>query len=200
MRSTRRHHLPVSALVGLLALLGGACGDSGSGTKVDSRAPLAEPDDLVEITDRGTEPRHEMRFEYAAGASSPFTMTMGLAMEISLEGAGEQELDTTINLEGSTTVDEVLEDGSAKIRFVYEEVDVDVEGQDAAMVEQMDATMQQIEGLSGAATVTARGAWGDVDFDTSKITDETLLAQVDQLSDQLRNLTVPFPDQAVGEG
>ena len=200
---TARRSLPLLrflvASLTLLALVG--CNGNESGTKVSSTAPLAEPDGLVKISNRGTEPRHELRLRLEKGQKQTFVMTMDIGFTLTFEGSElpATEIPTT-ELTGDITIQDVKEDGTASYSFTYTQVRALPGDADPNVLASMEPLLKQMEGITGTAEITARGETTELTMDTSSITEPLIKAQVDQTADQIGNLTVPFPDQPVGEG
>lgn len=195
----------------LLALLVamGACSDGGGsdaksssgGDGAAATKPVDEPDDLVEITSRGSEPRHKMRLRVEKGQKQQFTTTAAISYDLTFDG---QPLPSTkvptTRITAETTVDDVLADGTIRYSFVYTKVEALPDGADPDVVAKMQPLLDQMAGVTGTAELTARGEAIKATVDSSKVSDASVKAQLDQFVDQIGNLTVPFPDQAVGKG
>lgn len=197
----------------LLALLlaTGACSDGGGGSDAKSSEgasgsapatkPLEEPDDLIEITNRGIEPRRKMRLRVEKGQKQQLIITMAISYDLTFEN---QPLPSTkvptTRITTDTTVDDVLADGTIRYSFVFAKVEAQPDGADPAVVARMRPLLDQMAGVTGTAEVTARGKVTTGAVDLSKVSDATVKAQLEQFVDQFGNLTVPFPAQAVGKG
>lgn len=198
-------------LLALLLVVGGCSDNGGSDAKSSSEdggrgdaaatKPLDEPDDLVEVTSRGSEPRHELRLRVEKGQKQQFTTTAAISYDLTFDG---QPLPSTkvptTRITADTTVDDVLADGTIRYSFVYTKVEALPDGADPEVVAKMQPLLDQMAGVSGTAELTARGEAIKATVDSSKVSDASVKAQLDQFVDQIGNLTVPFPDQAVGKG
>ena len=206
---SRSRRLRLLGLLLALLLAVGACSDGGSDTKSSNgdggggsaTKPVKEPDDLVEITSRGSEPRHKMRLRVEKGQKQQFTTTAAISYELTFDG---QPLPSTkvptTRITADTTVDDVLADGTIRYSFVYTKVEALPDGADPDVVAKMQPLLDQMAGVTGTAELTARGEAIEATVDSTKVSDASVKAQLDQFVDQIGNLTVPFPDQAVGKG
>ena len=210
----RRSTRPLlAAILALLLFVLGACGgdgddgaaEGGSGTEATSEdAGGAGDDDAgrgVEVLDEGKEPRRELRFAFTEGQEFRTRMTMTLGMEMSIDG---QALPTPPNppmeIVMAGKVDAVKGD-VATYSFTYERVGlVRTEGVDPAMAAQIEAGLQQMQGLRGTGTVDVHGNAGEGTLDTSSVADPTLKTTLDSITSQISNLAVPLPTKAVGVG
>lgn len=207
----------VLALLAVVSLV--ACGDGDdedaqddtSSTTANTTANDAETDGggdggsdgdvTVEVLENGAEPRTPLRFEFTEGAPFRVEMVMKVGIEIEIDG---QVLPSTAvpatRVVMAGKIDRV-EDDTAEYSFRYEDVTVEPDaGIDPQVVQAMEGAFAAVDGVSGTAAVTTRGATSRAEVDTSTIADPTAKSTLDSLTSQMSSLTVPFPAEAVGVG
>ena len=194
-----RLHLHVLALLAVLAFLGTSACSGGNGD--DEGGGGAAQDDVV-VVKQGSEPRAELRLGLKAGDTfrSAMTMKMGIAMTVN----GQQVPNTAtpaVRMVMAGRIEEVSDTGVAAYRYTMEELGVvpaaEVDPAVAAATTQALASMQ---GLTGTGSVDRRGTAGPATLDTTKVTDPAVKSMLDSVTSQVANLTVPFPEKAVGVG
>ena len=178
---------------------------SGSASEPASESPEeaegAGAPGTVELLEAGAEPRAELRFDLEAGQTFRTTMTMDMAMEMSIDG---QSVPTPTLPAMEVLIDgriEEVDDGTATYTFTYGEIGT-VAGADVdpAVAKQYETALQSMQGLTGTGSIDTRGNVGESTLDTSKVTDPNLKATLDSVTSQISSMTVPFPKGAVGIG
>ena len=98
-------------------------------------------------------------------------------------------------------VDKVDPDGTAHYSVTFKEVTVvGGTGTDPEVVSQTQASLDQLEGLTGTGTFRPHGGGQTLSYDTAAITDPAIRSTIDSISSQVGNLSAPFPTEPVGVG
>ena len=138
-----------------------------------------------------------LRFDPSADGVRSTRMTIDMAMQITLDGqqAPRVEIPTF-----ETTMDMTVDDVGERIdsSFVYR--DVETSGGDPQVRQQMQQAVAGMEGMSGTVSLTPRGELVSATIDTPSGLDPTLTSFIDQIEQQLGQLTVPFPEEPVEVG
>jgi hypothetical protein len=156
----------------------------------------------VEVLDAGAEPRERLLLQPEVGAELQRTLVanIGLTLEVAGEALPSPTLPAT-RLVMRAQVDDVADDGTITTTVEFVEVAaVDGPGVDPAVLEQTNAVLEQIKGITGTGTTDRHGGSASVSLDTSTITDPMLRTTLDSLTSQLTELTAPLPAQPVGVG
>lgn len=203
--------LALLAVVGLVACGGGgdeeAQDDTSTSTTADATANdresdvASDGDVTVEVLENGAEPRAPLRFEFAEG--TPFRVEMVMKIGIEIEVDGEALPSTPLPATRVVMAGKIdrVEAETAEYSFRYEDVTVEPDaGVDPQVARAMEGAFAAVDGVSGTAAVTTRGATTRASVDTSKISDATAKSTLDSLTSQMSSLTVPFPAEAVGIG
>ena len=140
---------------------------------------------------------HLLRFEASAGESKSARMTMDMAMRITVGGQEAPRVDVPLF---ETTMDITIDDVGEQIDSSFTYRDVQTAGGDPQMRQQMQQAVAGMEGMSGTVSLTSRGELVDATIDTPTGLDPTLASFVDQIEQQLGQLTVPFPEGPVEVG
>jgi hypothetical protein len=169
----------------------------GVSTAHETQAPPATE---VVVVKQGTEPREPLRLTPAVGSSEQVAMTVTQSIEqsgISSEEVNAPPIRTTIaaSLPDSTPA------GDLHITFSYPSFEALKGNRSSAdSRRRIDSALKAFQGLTGDMTVTPLGAVVDNRLLLPTDADPTVTAVLGQLTDQLRNLTVPLPEPAVGVG
>jgi hypothetical protein len=212
MLSNRRFRWVSTLAVALLVAACGGNGDDVAGDTTTTTAPTTttaveagEAGEGAEITvlDPGAEPRSELRFELEAGDVSEalLTMTMGIAVEIDGEALPQTPV-PPMQMRMRTEVVHV-DPGTDRItaRVSYSDVDIVDDGTvDSETAAQIRANLDLLNRVSGTMVVTSRGLPVESDFDLPDDLDPNSRQLMEQMTQQVEALTVPFPDEEVGEG
>ena len=94
-------------------------------------------------------------------------------------------------------VTNVGDDGVIGADFGYDDVSVRGSGADAKA---MEKALQPLTGMTGNLQLTDTGRLIDAHLDLPSDLDPTLRTMMGSVESQLQNLTIPFPDAAVGVG
>lgn len=200
MSPTRVHpSAAASALLLLVASLTAAPATT-AGASMPLRVPVgtAEPAPVVEVLDRGSRPRAELRYDIPVGTTQ--IVTMRTYSNIG-QRSGDQVLsggspNTTFTM--SATVSSVTDVGDLVVDVVYDDVRATDDG--SPTFEDYEEAIKPIEGLTASITMTPRGEVVDSTFGVPEGLDAVPAQVVEQLTSQARQLTSPLPEEAVGEG
>lgn len=170
----------------------------GPGTKVK-----ADQTPVVKLADAGAEPRRKLRLALVKGSKLRAALTLKFGIQLEAEGKPlPSNVIPPIRVDLTTTVTEVRANGDARIAFGYERIEVVDDGTaEKAVIDQVRASgIDKLANVKGETTITPRGVSVDSSIDVPDDLPPTLKQVVDQLSQQTGNLTVPFPEEAVGVG
>ncbi len=223
-RSCRPLHRAVVPFLLVGLLLTGACGDSeptddgaaedtSQGTPEDASEGTTDDEggaadratderNGVEVLDAGPDPRERLLLQPEVGTELERTMVanIGLTLEVDGEELPSPTLPAT-RMVMRAQVDDVADDGTISTTVTFVDVAaVDGPGVDPAVLEQTNAVLAQMKGLTGTGTTDRHGGSAEMSLDTSTITDPMLASTLESLTSQLTNLTAPLPAQPVGEG
>jgi len=152
------------------------------------------PTPTVEVLEAGEEPHEQLRLSPVAGTTQRSAMTVTFAIEQSGVTSGSVEPPPT-KATVETTLQGVTPEGNLQINFSYPSFELLRGG---------EATAQQrrrgLTGLSGQLTITPQGVLVDSTLNVPPDLDPSVGSLVTQLGDQLRTLSVPFPEAPVGVG
>src|SRR5687767_14958680 len=100
----------------------GGGSDRGTSTTLDdtSITPVQEPDDVVSVTSRGSSPRQELRLRLTAGQKHALHVTLRTSAQGAVVGRAFQPYANTISVAATVTVEQVLDDGGARLSMRYD--------------------------------------------------------------------------------
>jgi hypothetical protein len=172
---------------------------------VVSFAPLAaqaavagDAPERVRLVSAGDSPREQLRLTPTAGdvINGSITLTMGLEQS----GAASTQLDQTVQVSYSATVLDVATDGNFRIEFAYGEATLLDSSAPRSQRDQIERSLAFMANLVGEYTLTPRGTLVDSEFVIPEDADPLVAQLLDQLSTQIDELVVPFPEAPVGIG
>lgn len=183
---------PLILAFSCLAMAG--CGDDGD-DEVGGETPA------VEVLDAGDEPRQELTLDVDAGDEVTTTLSFEFSSSGTIDGSPLPAQDIPrYSTEFTTIVDEVT-DEEIVTSFSYGDVEVETGGgADPAVVAQLESALSSLEGTGGSLTQTPNGALIDGTIDQAEGLDPAIEGVLSQTNEQLRSLTVPFPEEPVGIG
>lgn len=152
----------------------------------------------VKLLSAGEGPREPLRLTPTAGDVVTGSMRFSFGLEQS--GAVSTQIDQTMQMDYSTTVLDVATDGTFRITFRYVDFSLLDSSAPRAQREVTEEALSSFAGLSGEYAMTPLGAVTDAEFDIPADVDPVVAQLVNQLSEQLDSLAVPFPTEAVGVG
>jgi hypothetical protein len=162
----------------------------------DAQAPSPE----IEVLSAGAAPREALRLAPAVGASQRAAMTVRLGLEQS--GVSSASVNVPpIRATLAATLRDATPNGDFHVSVSYPSFEVlKGNGTSAAQRRAAERTLTGLEMLSGELTLTTRGALVDSNFNIPPGLDPTSTQILGQLGDQLRGLTAPLPEPAIGVG
>jgi hypothetical protein len=165
---------------------------------VKRESKITAPEVEIKVVSRGSNPQKALRYKFVRGKKSTMVMEMKMAMAIEMGGIKQPEMNMPV-VRTTTTVEnkEVSPDGTLRYEFVVTGAEVLPDPKAMPqVVSAMDGEMKKIIGLSGYVVVTNRG----IIKDTSVTIPAVAGQQVEQLVNDIRQLAVPLPEEAVGTG
>ncbi len=172
-------------------------------TEVPIAPPVAEFNPLtVELVDAGAEPRAPLRYKFNADMKELLVMDMTMSIAMEINGSRQPTNSVpTIRMTMALKGQELTEDGDLKYGFELTKVEIlKSESANPAVVAAMKGAMSGIVGLRGWAVVDSRGLTRDADFTVPAGASPTVMRQIDQMRNQLNQMSAPFPEVAVGVG
>jgi len=176
-------------ILALVALI--ACRD-----KQSELSPPPPPRDHVALIQPGAAPFHTLRYHLRKGAQA----TSELVFDLDARNDGEGGPMPTLVVELSTTVDDVLADGTAKLRITVGRTGVrDRPGGELAsdLVRGEAAAMQ---GVVITETLAPDGKVSDAQVQIAAALPDKPHTQLDSLSQSLERLAMRLPSEPVGIG
>ena len=161
----------------------------------------AEP--VLKLVEAGAEPRTALRFAPAAGTAEVATMTMTMKMEMDLQGQKIPVAMPPFVMKMGVDITEVAANGDFTYKMALKEATVgeDTTGAvNGAVLDQMRGLIGKMQGLGGDATVNARGAIIKSSFVVPPEAPQELKQVMDSLQQSMGQISVPFPEEAVGVG
>jgi hypothetical protein len=183
--------LPAVALCCLSVALLPACGDDDDGDGGVEAPPPGEAA-VLEVIDTGSEPLQVMELNPKAGDQGSVLITL----EQSVTGVPAlPAIEMTIDTEVTEVTDERI-----TTEFEYSDTGVAQGSGDPSVVGQIESALATFRGTRGTIVTSPTGQFIEGGFDTPAGLDPAIASVFDQMEGQLRSMTVPFPDEPVGEG
>jgi hypothetical protein len=188
------------AIPRLLAALLVVCAPSALGGAVAGARGSQAPSPKIEVLDAGAAPREALRLSPAPGASEQVAMTLHLGIELS--GVSDRTVKTPpLRATIAAALQDITPEGDLHSTFTYPAFEVlKGDGASARQRREVERALTRLNGLSGELTLTTRGVLVDSKLDIPPNADPSVTAILDQIRDQLRDLTVPLPEPEIGVG
>lgn len=169
--------------------------------ELEGQAPLLDAPPLVNVLERGSEPRQELRWRVESGLEQPLTATLGIGVDavIVLIRSKMPLVESAYDL--TMRAKKVRKDGTVQVGFHVTGVEVVVpEGAEPKQTEAQKLAMQERAKVVGSYTLSPRG--GISDFKLVKASDGTQAGPglVDLLRWSLGQMTPALPSEPVGVG
>ncbi|MCC6998113.1 MAG: hypothetical protein IT370_26095 [Deltaproteobacteria bacterium] len=176
---------------------------AGAGARKDVPAPAgASAAGAIELTllEAGAEPRQRLEYQLSAGVKQSFElrMKMNMGMEMSGTKMPIPEIPAFImvmDLEVSTVSPAGEATWSAKINKAEMEA-----GGDPSMARAMGSSLDGLKGMSYRGKLARNGRMSGLEIDLPGTLPPQLSQMVDSMKQQMQQMTMPFPDEAVGVG
>jgi hypothetical protein len=157
---------------------------------------------VVHLLDAGHPPLRKLR--YAWRIDRPERLAMDLRTEVSTQlGTVEQKLPLPpVHITVDVDPKSVSPDGDLRYTWHVTSATTSVApGEPSQLADGMRAEVATVARLRGTATVTARGLCTELTVDPDSVVDAGAGTEmVEQVSQQLRDLAAPFPEEEVGKG
>lgn len=157
---------------------------------------------VVTLVDAGAEPREPLRLQLTAGQEQ--TVVMTIRMGVGMEVAGSRMPKTAVPPMEMTMALRVLEitaEGDIRSEFNLEKFAVLPDpAVDPGVVEQLKAVLGAMSKLSGTSTITPRGIVKSAQFNIPDDLDPQVRQTMESMRQQINQLSVPFPEEALGVG
>jgi hypothetical protein len=148
----------------------------------------------------GFEPRRQLRFHPAVGASfqTKVSYTEHTSYATAEVGSGPVAV-PPITAEVTTTVDAVDPDGTIRSTFRFASVTIDTSGIDRATADRAQASFQSLVGITGTIAMRSTGMVTAFTTDPPPGLDSIATVWLARLSNSLQQLILAFPTEPVGE-
>jgi hypothetical protein len=163
----------------------------------DAPPAAAPPLDGVKVVVAGSEPRTLLRYHVAKGT----TNQIALALDVDIDAGGQGGPLPTLVMTSEVVADDVLPDGSTRVRTTITNVAARDRPGSPVGAEQMAEQTVLMRGLVLRGTLTPEGALREIKLDTAgKILPPALRTQLDTLSRSFEQVAMPLPRTPVGVG
>lgn len=156
----------------------------------------------VELLDAGATPRRPLRYKFAEGREDTMMMEMKMEMELELAGTRAPKVPLpAMQMAMAVQSKKVSPEGALHYDFKLESADVaDTSGVSPNVVSSVKTELAKMEGLSGWAEVSARGFTRDAEVNVPAGAGQQLQQVVNNMRQQIRQMSSPFPEEPVGQG
>lgn len=155
------------------------------------------PGDGVQVINPGNEPRRALRYHIAKGT----TTALELALDVDIDAAGQGGPLPTLVMTSELVADDVLDDGSMRMRTTIGEVSARERAGSPVTAEQMAEQTRLMSGLVMRGTLSPDGALREMKVDTAgKVLPPGITAQLETLSKSFEQVAMPLPAAPVGVG
>lgn len=202
-RPTLSRRVPAVTLLAVASCLwaAGLVAPGGSAGPARSHAQTSPPQE-VRLLSPGSGPRVALRYAVGVGARETATMALGMSMSIGVGGVPAQPVRmpvTRMQLEMGPI--EAAPQGRLRVPYVFMSVQITPgNGVAPELVTAMQTQMQPLIGLRGFQVIDPRGVGHGAGLTVPPNTAPELAQRLEQLSSSMKNMTSPFPEEAVGVG
>ncbi|PIE17468.1 MAG: hypothetical protein CSA66_05805 [Proteobacteria bacterium] len=142
----------------------------------------------------GADPKTPLRWKSKVGGAELVTMAVDITTEISVAGQ-TMPMNVKMTMDMKASVDEVLDDGSAHVTMEVLKAGLEMPGMQAG--DTTDTMNEMLAGMKISSTIDPRG----VTSETEVLGANPMLGQlVGSMGDSLDQISIPFPEEAVGIG
>jgi hypothetical protein len=175
-----------------IALLAASCGKSEK-----PPPPPPPPAEGLELVDPGLPPLAVMHYQLAKGTRTAIEMSLDAELTAS---SGNRPMPTLV-VDTDVTAEDVLPDGSIRVRTAVTAVTARDRAGSGLTGEQLSGPMQILVGTSLVGTVTPSGVLGNLVTDLGgKVVPPALDQQLATLRTSFEQLAMPLPAQPIGIG
>ena len=205
---TRPPRLPAVILLAVVIMGTAACGVEGSADEGKRSSTTAkttsttEPGNRPEVTvsDAGTGPKTKLRLKLEKGARTNLAVKVTTAITQDISGRTQTVKVPPITEDIALRIVDV-ENGVASFHFEITGAKLDNDGSlSPQQARSVESNLEKLVGLSSDGKIDDRGATLSSDLRIPSSVPAALRQTLQQLSDQLGTLSVPLPEEAVGEG
>lgn len=173
-------------------------------------APAADPalaamtgeGSVITLLEAGAEPREPLRLKLTAGQEQAMVMTMRMAMSMQI---GAQDAPKTsippMQMTMNLAVKDITADGDIHSAFSLDKIEVLPDpGSPPELVDQLKTMLGTMATMSGTSVLTTRGIVKSAEFNIPADVNPQIRQTVDSMRQQINQLSVPFPEEALGVG
>lgn len=154
----------------------------------------------VEVSDPGSEPRHDLRFRLTEDTEQELRVLVDVSLEMEVGGQGLPRQDLpTVATTVEVDVTEVSEE-EVSLLFSYDDVSLEGGGLPGRARRQMEGALSGLEGMSGSVTLSPQGVVREASMTLPEDLDPALAAMLEQFRQQVGQMVVPLPHEPVGPG
>ncbi|MGB3236827.1 MAG: DUF6263 family protein [Geitlerinemataceae cyanobacterium] len=175
--------------------------------KTDRSAPnlvleATSPEPAFSLLDAGVEPRQPLRFVPQANEMQTITITLQTNVAMAAGGQVLPSVDapaSTMTVE--STITQVDDNGDIHYQMYYTGIEVGESPNAPPELRQvLEAQMQNLVGAGGTFVMDSRGHVKETNFSLSENADAMTQQLFQEVSQSVRQLSTPFPEEAVGLG
>ena len=194
-----RTHRIFPALIAVCALATGAVPGAQAQKPTMEGYPVLGAPPIVTLVTPGSASRKQLRYAIPAAQKSRLEMAMTMAMTMNMAGMPVPMNLPVMRMSIDLAVTSVAPNGDISYDLEFTGVTVDGSAGDP-IAAAMQTAAAGITGIRGAATVTSRGVPKSAKIATESVTDPQIRQIFSQMSSSIENLSMPFPEDAVGPG
>jgi hypothetical protein len=185
-------HMRIVPVVAAIALVGGlGCKEA----EPEHKPVVAPPTEGLELVKPGADPKTVLRYHLAKGTKTPVT----LAIDVDLDAAGQGGPLPSMVMEPEIACEDVLPDGSMKIRTTI--VHVTAKDRPGGVIPAAQMSMSALDGVTMTGVLAPNGRLEDMQVDlTGKELPPAVSQQVTTLSRSFEQVSMPLPAEPVGIG
>ena len=160
---------------------------------VEQPARPEAPHDGLTLIQPGTAPRQTLRYQLTKGARTTST----LACDFAVKSDGQGDAIPTLIVELETVVDDVLADGSAKLRFTLTRAHLrDAPG--STTPDELQAQATALQGVVITELLAPDGKSSGAHVEAAAAVPDNARAQLDSLVESLEHVVVQLPSDPIG--
>lgn len=156
----------------------------------------------VKLLSEGAEPRQILQFAPDVNSKQTLTMTMSMGMEMSFGGQTSHKFPipaTKVRID--TEVTKVDPNGDIHLRWTYADADVVASpAYPPQAIQAMRSELAKIVGLKGFVIIDRQGKTKEINFILPSESSTTTKRMYEQILNSLKQISSPFPIEAVGVG
>lgn len=194
-----RTHRLFPVLIAVCALATGAVPGAQAQKPTMEGYPVLGAPPIVTLVTPGSAPRKQLRYAIPAAQKSRLEMAMAMAMTMNMAGMPVPMNLPVMRMSIDLAVTSVAPNGDITYDLEFTGVTVDGSAGDP-IAAAMQTAAAGVTGIKGTATVTSRGVTKAARIATESVTDPQVKQIFAQMASSVENLSMPFPEDAVGPG